>query len=74
MNTKITLNFIGKVLIGMAFLFAFPILVALIYHEKTMHFLIPQLVSLVVGLALNLIKYEKNTQQYYNGQSKQCLS
>ena len=64
MNTKITLNFIGKVLIGMAFLFAFPILVALIYHEKTMHFLIPQLITLVVGLILNLIKYEKNTQIY----------
>ena len=64
MNTKITLNFLGKVLIGMAVIFAFPILVALIYHEGIMHFLIPQLVSLVVGLALNLIKYEKNTQIY----------
>lgn len=64
MNTKITLNFLGKVLIGMAVIFAFPILVALIYHEGIMHFLIPQLVSLVVGLVLNLIKYEKNTQIY----------
>lgn len=64
MNTKITLNFLGKVLIGMAFIFAFPILVALIYHERILHFLIPQILSLGIGLILNLIKYEKNTQIY----------
>ena len=64
MRAKITLNFIGKVLIGMAVLFTFPIFTALIYHENILNFVIPQAISLIVGVLLNLIKYEKNSQIY----------
>ena len=64
MRAKITLNFIGKVLIGMAVLFTFPIFTALIYHENILNFVIPQVISLIVGLLLNAIKYEKNSQIY----------
>ena len=64
MRAKITLNFIGKVLIGMAVLFTFPIFTALIYHENILNFVIPQVISLIVGILLNLIKYEKNSQIY----------
>ncbi len=64
MRAKITLNFIGKVLIGMAVLFTFPIFTALIYHENILNFIIPQVISLIVGLLLNAIKYEKNSQIY----------
>ena len=64
MRAKITLNFIGKVLIGMAVLFTFPIFTALIYHENILNFVIPQVISLTVGILLNLIKYEKNSQIY----------
>ena len=64
MRAKITLNFIGKVLIGMAVLFTFPIFTALIYHENILNFVIPQVIILIVGLLLNAIKYEKNSQIY----------
>ena len=64
MRAKITLNFIGKVLIGMAVLFTFPIFTALIYHENILNFVIPQVISLTIGVLLNLIKYEKNSQIY----------
>ena len=64
MRAKITLNFIGKVLIGMAVLFTFPIFTALIYHENILNFVIPQVISLTIGILLNLIKYEKNSQIY----------
>ena len=64
MRAKITLNFIGKVLIGMAVLFTFPIFTALIYHENILNFVIPQVISLTIGVVLNLIKYEKNSQIY----------
>ena len=64
MRAKITLNFIGKVLIGMAVLFTFPIFTALIDHENILNFVIQQVISLIVGLLLNAIKYEKNSQIY----------
>ena len=64
MRAKITLNFIGKVLIGMAVLFTFPIFTALIYHENILNFVIPQVTSITIGILLNLIKYEKNSQIY----------
>ena len=61
MRAKITLNFIGKVLIGMAVLFTFPIFTALIYHENILNFVIPQVISLTIGILLNLIKWNITT-------------
>ncbi len=56
MRKKIVYKFIGKVLIGFSSLFVFPILIALIYKNSVIPFLIPQLVSLLLGLILNRIK------------------
>ncbi len=58
MKNKVILNYLGKVLIGMSALFIFPIIVALIYNENTTCFIIPQVISLSLGLLLNLIDTE----------------
>ncbi len=55
MKNKVILNYLGKVLIGMSALFIFPIIVALIYNENSTCFIIPQVISLSLGLLLNLI-------------------
>lgn len=55
MQNKIIFKFIGKVLIGFSLLFIFPIVIALIFHENYICFIIPQLVSLILGLLLNRI-------------------
>ena len=64
MKNKILYNYIGKVLIGLSILFVFPILVAIIYRESLFCFLIPQIISLSLGLILNLIKYKKTDSIY----------
>ncbi len=51
-------KYIGKVLIGLAILFIFPLLIALIYHESILPFLISGLISLVIGILLNNLKVE----------------
>ena len=55
MKDKIIYNYIGKVLIGFALLFIFPIIICFIYHENIIPFVIPQILSLIIGLLLNLI-------------------
>lgn len=65
MRKKLILKFLGKVLIGMAILFAFPVIVSLIYHEKTVEeFLIPQSICIILGVILNSIKTEKDDAFY----------
>lgn len=61
MRNRIIYNYIGKVLIGLSILFIFPIIVSLIYHESFIIFIIPQIISLVLGLLLNLIDTKKGT-------------
>lgn len=61
MRKKIVYKFIGKVLLGFSILFIFPILVALLSKEKILPFLIPQFISLILGVLLNRIKVEDNS-------------
>ena len=58
MFKKSVWKYIGKVLIGLAILFIFPILIALIYHESVLPFFIASFISLVLGLLLNELKVE----------------
>ena len=53
---KTCLKYIGKVLIGFSILLLFPIIIALIYKESIISYLIPSLISLIIGLCLNRIK------------------
>lgn len=55
MKDKVIYNYIGKVLIGFSILFIFPILVCFIYHENTFAFIVPQIISLILGILLNYI-------------------
>ena len=62
MKDKIIYNYIGKVLIGFALLFIFPIIICFIYHENIIPFVIPQILSLIIGLLLNLIDTKDDMQ------------
>lgn len=64
MKNKKLYNYIGKVMIGLSILFVFPILVAIIYREPFICFIIPQMISLSLGLLLNLVKYKKTDSIY----------
>jgi trk system potassium uptake protein TrkH len=58
------LKYIGKVLIGYSLVFILPIIVGLIYDEKVIEFVIPGLISLVLGLLLNSLKVKNNGNIY----------
>lgn len=64
MNSRIIFKYIGKVLIGFSILFIFPIITSLIYNENYICFLLPQIVSLIIGLILNNIKL--NSENIYS--------
>lgn len=59
MKNNVVLNYVGIVLIGFSILLTFPILVALIYHEAFLPFLIPQLISCFLGFAFKLLASKK---------------
>lgn len=63
MKDKIVLKYLGKVLIGFSILFIFPIIIALIFHENYMNFIVPQIISLILGILLNCIN-AKNEKIY----------
>lgn len=54
-------KYIGKVLIGYSILFLVPIIVSFIYHESFIPFLIPGLLSLVIGKLLNSLRVKKSS-------------
>ncbi len=56
MRNKLVYKYLGKVLIGFSILLLFPIIVSLIYKESIIPFLLPSLISLVLGLLLNSIE------------------
>ena len=56
MKNKTIYKYLGKVLIGFSILQLSPILVALFYHERIAPFLIPLLISLLIGFILNTLK------------------
>ena len=56
MRNKLVYKYVGKVLIGFAILLLCPVLIGLYYKESIIPYLIPSLVSLVIGLLLNSLK------------------
>ena len=58
MKRRLVYKFIGKVLVGFSILFIFPSLTALFYHESVTPFLIPQAISLIIGLILSRIEVD----------------
>lgn len=59
MKQKIIYKYLSKVLVGFSFLLIVPIIVSLLYKENYIIFLIPLLISLIIGLLLKLIKTEE---------------
>lgn len=53
MKNRNVYKYLGKVLIGFSLAFIFPMIVAIIHHERILPFLIPSLISLIVGFLLN---------------------
>lgn len=56
LNWHVIGNVIGNVLLVMAFLFVFPIICGIIYHEEVLSFLFVMIACLVVGFPLSRIK------------------
>lgn len=61
MKRKIVYKFIGKVLLGFSLLFIIPCLVSFIYKESFIPFIIPQIISLILGLLLSRVKVEEKS-------------
>lgn len=61
MKNKLVFKYIGKVLISFSILLLFPIIVSLIYKESFVGFIIPLIISLVLGLLLNKLKPKNKT-------------
>ena len=64
MKSNIVNNFLGKVLIGIALLFIFPIIVAVANGEPIMPFMVPLCISLMIGLVLNLYEIKQSDNLY----------
>ncbi len=56
MKNKLIYKYVGKVLITFAILLMLPLIVALIYREKVGVFLVPIIISLMIGVVLNRLK------------------
>ncbi len=56
MKDNLVFKYIGKVLIGFSILLVFPLIVSLIYKEKIISFVIPLLISLIIGYLLSRTK------------------
>ncbi len=63
MNNKIIYKYIGKVLIAFSALLLLPIIVSIIYKTNILPFSIPLLISLILGLLLNI--NESNNKVIY---------
>ena len=55
MKSKTVYKYLGKVLIGFSLTFIFPMIVAIIYKEHIFPFLIPLIISLLIGTLLNML-------------------
>lgn len=56
MKNKLVYKYVGKVLITFAILLLCPIIVSLIYKDSIIPFVIPALISLILGVLLNRLK------------------
>jgi len=59
MKNLLIFKYIGKVLIAFSILLLFPIIVSIVYKENFIGFIIPLLVSLLLGVLLNSLKVKK---------------
>jgi trk system potassium uptake protein TrkH len=67
MNTKLVLNFLGRILLYFSAIFIFPILVALYYRELYIPFAVPAIISVFFGLILMMLKPEGDILRYEEG-------
>ncbi|HAB65845.1 MAG TPA: potassium transporter KefA [Firmicutes bacterium] len=58
MKNKLVYKYVGKVLIGSSILLIFPIIVSLLYKENIIPFIIPAIISLLLGFIFNSLKVE----------------
>lgn len=58
MRNKVVYKYLGKVLIGFSLLLLCPIIVSLIYKENPISFIVPALISLILGTILAFLKVE----------------
>ena len=63
MKNKLVYKYVGKVLITFAILLLCPIIVSLVYKEPIIPFIIPAIISLVLGVLLNRL-IPKNKYMY----------
>jgi trk system potassium uptake protein TrkH len=56
MKNKLVYKYVGKVLITFAILLLCPIIVSLVYKDSIIPFIIPALISLILGILLNRLK------------------
>ncbi len=56
MKNKLVYKYVGKVLITFAILLLCPIIVSLVYKDSIIPFIIPALISLILGVLLNRLK------------------
>lgn len=64
---RLALSFIGKVLIGFSFIFLFPELVCLIHKEPLHPFIIPQVISIILGYFLYKIQSDNRNFSVKDG-------
>ena len=55
MKSKTVYKYLGNVLSGFSLTFIFPMIVAIIYKEHIFPFLIPLIISLLIGTLLNML-------------------
>ena len=60
MKNKIIYKYLGKVLIVYSLMMIVPIVIALYYKNSIIEFIIPLIISLIMGLLLNRIKTDNN--------------
>lgn len=59
MRNKLIYKYIGKVLIGYSFLIFIPFIVGLFFNEMQLSFLYTAIITLLIGLLLNLLKSDR---------------
>lgn len=74
MRNKLVYKYIGKVLIGFSILLLFPTIVSFIYKESIIPFILPTIISLILGLILNNIEPENKNLYAKDGFSIVTMS
>lgn len=67
MRNKLIYRYIGNVLLVYSIIFIFPILICCIYKETFLQYIVPMVVSLIIGLILRNIKSNKKVLHAKDG-------